>query len=114
MNAKNQLATIISTTSKARIQQAGLYQVYAISEAGCRSEVQEIKVVLSEKPTIALQDILINDETANNTLEVVNTNLGVGTYLFSLDGISYSSTTFFENLSAPQFLIPSEYCTFPP
>lgn len=88
-----------SSTINASI--SGNYTVSAVSEAGCQSEEQNILVIDSEKATIKATDILITDDSNNNSLEVINSDLGNGNYEFTIDDKfgTYQKNGFFENLS---------------
>lgn len=79
----------------------GDYTVSAVSEAGCISEEQSLTVVNSEKATLTIQDVIIVDNSANNSIQLANPNLGIGTYAYAIDdefGL-YSDEAFFQNLS---------------
>ena len=88
-------------SAKISVNSSGTYTVKAISESGCESTEQTIIVTNSEKATITKDDIIIIDDSDNNSIEVINRNLGSGTYQFAIDdefGI-YSDNNFFQNLS---------------
>lgn len=88
-------------SSTLNITTSGNYTVSAISEAGCESLEQTILVKDSEKATITIDDVLIVDDTTNNSIQIINTNLGSGAYEFAIDDEfgSYKSDGFFDKLS---------------
>lgn len=79
----------------------GNYSVSAISEAGCISNEQFIVVRNSEIASITKDDVIITDDSNNNSIQVANPNLGIGVYEFAIDDEfgTYSDVGFFENLS---------------
>ncbi|MFY9243906.1 MAG: T9SS type B sorting domain-containing protein [Polaribacter sp.] len=80
---------------------SGIYTVSAISEAGCQSLEQTITVSDSEKATITKEDVIITDDSNNNSIKVANTNLGNGDYEFAIDDefSVYKDDGFFSNLT---------------
>ncbi len=94
-------ALLPGTETEITVNETGLYKVKAISLAGCESDFQEITVSGSEIATITKDDFLITSNQLNNSIKLLNTNLGVGSYEFSLDdefGV-YKNDGFFENIS---------------
>lgn len=92
---------LMGDSTPINVDSSGVYSVSAVSEAGCESIEQTIIVRDSEKATITKDDILINDDSENNSIQVINFNLGSGDYRFAIDdefGI-YNEDGFFENLS---------------
>ncbi|MGJ8745600.1 T9SS type B sorting domain-containing protein [Polaribacter sp.] len=83
------------------VDAAGNYSVSAITLAGCQSIEKNILVTASEIATITKDDVLIVDDSENNSIEIKSTNLGIGTYVFSLDDEfgRYKSTPFFDGIS---------------
>jgi len=81
-------------------RESGIYKVTAISDAGCESEVKTIVVKDSEIAKIIKEDILIIDDSDNNTIEISRLNLGIGDYEFAIDNQfgSYQTNTKFENI----------------
>jgi len=79
----------------------GNYTVSAISDAGCQSAEQSILVNESEKASITATDVLITDDSNNNSIEVINTDLGNGDYEFAIDNEfgTYQNDGLFENLT---------------
>jgi gliding motility-associated-like protein len=93
--------SISGNNSFISINSNGNYTVSAISEAGCESEEKAIFVRNSEKATITKNDVIIVDDSSNNTIYVKNINLGIGDYEFSLDDEfgSYKEQGFFSDIS---------------
>ena len=78
----------------------GNYSVKAISNAGCESIEKTILVINSEIANITKESVLIQDDSSNNTIQIITDNLGIGNYEFSLDdefGV-YQTSPFFENI----------------
>lgn len=83
-----------------KVNTSGTYTVSAISSAGCQSNEETIMVIDSEKATITNKDVEIKDDSENNSIRVINANLGSGDYEFSLDdefGV-YKDEGFFQNI----------------
>ena len=94
--------TLLSETSSVlRITSSGTYSVSAISRAGCQSTEQTIIVTDSEISNLTIDDVIITDDSQNNSIQVANLNIGIGDYEFALDDINgnYNKLGFFENLS---------------
>ncbi|QNM87107.1 T9SS type B sorting domain-containing protein [Polaribacter pectinis] len=92
---------IAGNSASISINTSGNYSVKAISIAGCESKPKTILVNDSEIATITKEDILIIDDSNNNSIQIINTNLGIGEYQFSIDDKfgSYKDVGFFENIS---------------
>ena len=88
-------------SSTLNINSSGNYTVSAISDAGCESLEQTILVKDSEKATITIDDVLISDDSDNNSIQIINSDLGNGEYEFAIDDEfgTYKSEGFFDNLS---------------
>ncbi len=93
---------IISNDAMATISREGTYTVLATSSDGCESFPKTIAVQASVIPTITEQNLTITDDSSNNSLTILTSNLGVGDYEFSLNDefSSYQDEPFFENLDA--------------
>jgi len=93
--------SIPGNNSSISINSNGNYTVSAISEAGCESEEKAIFVRNSEKASITKDDVIIVDDSSNNTIYVTNLNLGIGNYEFSLDDEfgTYRVQGFFSDIS---------------
>ena len=99
---KNEGTIIAGNLNTITVTSSGNYSVLAISEAGCESLEQTIVVRESEKATITKDDVIITDDSDNNSIQVANPNLGNGDYEYAIDdelGI-YKNEGFFQNLSA--------------
>ena len=99
---KNEGTIIVGDLETIIVTSSGNYSVMAISEAGCESLEQIIIVRDSEKATITKDDIIITDDSDNNSIQVANPNLGNGDYEFAIDdefGV-YKNESIFQNLSA--------------
>jgi len=83
------------------VTSAGIYGVKAVSIAGCESLEKEMEVIQSAIATITHEDVLINDNSENNSIEILTDNLGIGNYEFAMDNIfgTYQPSPIFENLS---------------
>ncbi len=83
------------------VNSSGNYTVKAVSEAGCESEEQSFIVVNSEKATVTIEDVIITDDSDNNSIEIKTENIGNGNYEFTIDNINgnYQKEPFFDNLS---------------
>ncbi|APZ45450.1 hypothetical protein BW723_03660 [Polaribacter reichenbachii] len=88
-------------SSTLNINTSGNYTVSAISDAGCESLAQTILVKDSEKATITIDDVLISDDSDNNSIQIINSDLGSGEYEFAIDDEfgTFKSDGFFDNLS---------------
>lgn len=98
---KKEGSLISGDLSSITINSSGTYSVRAISTAGCQSQEKTIVVNKSEKASITKDDILIIDDSTNNSIEIVTQNLGIGEYEFSLDdkfGI-YKNQGTFDNIT---------------
>lgn len=87
-------------SSEITTNEIGEYTVKAMSEAGCESLEQTIVVKNSEIASIVKEDVVIIDDSDNNSIEIINDTLGIGDYEFTLDnefGI-YKDVGFFENI----------------
>lgn len=89
------------TSATITVSSDGNYYVSAISEAGCISDEKQIVVRNSEIATITKDDVIITDDSTNNSIQVANPNLGIGEYEFTLDDEfgNYTDVGFFQNLS---------------
>jgi gliding motility-associated-like protein len=84
------------------VNSAGNYTVkaFSITGFGCESSEKSIEVINSEEATITNDKVLIVDDSNNNSLQILTSNLGDGDYEFSLDDPdgSYTDTSFFQNI----------------
>ena len=83
------------------VSEPGNYSVVAFSNASCQSVEKSILVRNSEIAIITKEDLVIIDDSSNNSITVALSNLGIGDYEFSLDDEfgRYKELGFFENIS---------------
>jgi len=99
---KDESNQIISTESIAMVNSMGVYMVTATSDLGCASPPKTITVKNTNIANITLNDILIKDDSENNSISINLENLGIGDYEFALDdeNSSYQTEPLFENVPA--------------
>ena len=101
---------VISQQPFAEFTQSGVYTVIATSNLGCQSFPQTITITESNIASLDQEDIIVNDNSSNNSISVItdNQNLGVGDYEFALNDSfgSYQDNPTFLNL------IPGEYIVY--
>ncbi|MDY7394753.1 T9SS type B sorting domain-containing protein [Aureibaculum sp. 2210JD6-5] len=99
---KNENDETISTDPTATVTSKGIYTVTATSTLGCTSTPKTITVKESDLANITLNDILIKDDSENNSITINTENLGIGDYEFALDDAdgAYQTEPLFENVSA--------------
>lgn len=88
------------TTSSILVNQAGTYSVILTNANSC-SRSKTFYVVGSEIAIIT--NVLVNDFSYNNTAEIQYS--GTGDYEFSLDGINYQESPFFNNLEEGEYTV---------
>lgn len=98
---RNETTLFEEKTPTISVISEGNYSVVAISEAGCTSEEKFISVRNSEIATITKDDVIITEDSTNNSIQVANQNLGIGIYEFAIDDEfgTYNNVGFFQNLS---------------
>lgn len=98
---KREETLLTENTASINVSISGIYTVSAISEAGCISDELTILVLDSEKATITISDVIITDDSNNNSIQVASSNLGNGVYEFALDDEfgNYKDEGIFQNLS---------------
>lgn len=98
---KKEGSLLVGDLASIDVSSSGTYTVSAISEAGCESLEQTITVTDSEKATITINDIIITDDSDNNSIQVANANLGNGDYEFAIDNEfgTYEEVGYFPNLT---------------
>ena len=91
--------TLSETSSSISVTSEGNYYVSAVSEAGCISDEKLIVVTKSSIATITKDDVIITDDSNNNSIQVANPNLGIGSYEFAIDDEfgNYTDVGFFQN-----------------
>jgi len=77
---------VISTQSSATFSEQGMYEVFAISEAGCVSPIKMIEVTASSAPNLSLDVVVTDQVNGINRIVIQEDALGLGDYEFSLDG----------------------------
>jgi gliding motility-associated-like protein len=89
------------TSASISVTSDGNYSVSAVSEAGCVSDERMIIVRNSEIAIITKDDVIITEDSNNNSIQVANPNLGIGDYEFAIDDEfgNYVAVGFFQNLS---------------
>ena len=94
-------ALLSGNTATLNVNYSGNYTVSAVSEAGCESMAQNIFVLISGKATITKDDVLITDDSKNNSIQITNPNLGNGNYEYAIDNEfgSYNNIGYFNNLA---------------
>lgn len=92
---------IIGDLGSLEVTETGTYTVNAVSQAGCISPEQFVTVRESEKTNITKDDVEIIDDSDNNSIRIITSDLGIGDYEFAIDDRNgtYQNIPFFENLS---------------
>jgi gliding motility-associated-like protein len=98
----NSAGVEISNQPYASINNAGIYTVIASSINGCVSFPQTINIEASNIASISQNDIVITDDSENNTITINTTNIGIGDYEFAIDDNynNFQDLPLFENVSA--------------
>ncbi len=93
--------TISGNTTEISVSEPGLYTVKVFSDAGCKYVEKTIIVKNSEIASITKEDVIIIDDSNNNSMEIIVSNIGIGDYEFSLDNEfgGYSKNNIFENIT---------------
>jgi gliding motility-associated-like protein len=98
-NAQNQ---VVGTGPTIEVTQGGSYSVIATSSLGCDSFPETVTVTESSVADIDIEDILVTDNSENNTITILNDNnqLGIGNYEYALDNPDgpYQQEMVFENV----------------
>ena len=92
---------IPQNAQKISVREEGVYGVIGVSEAGCFSDEQFITVTKSGKASVTIDDVIIIDDSNNNSIQLANPNIGIGDYEFVIDNPNgaYSNSAFFDNLT---------------
>lgn len=97
---ENTTQELVSSTNQVEIMESGDYVLKIGNQftnngnsISCDQEI-EFKVVPSNTATI--QDVIINDNGDNNTIEIIAD--GEGDYEYSINGEQYQDSTYFENV----------------
>tara|TARA_R110001583_G_scaffold4351_5_gene25292 strand:+ start:22186 stop:26181 length:3996 start_codon:yes stop_codon:yes gene_type:complete len=101
---KDENDVVISSNFDAIISSAGEYTVIATSPEGCDSFPQTITIEASNIATITNEDIIIVDDSENNSITITTANLGIGDYEFAIKKMDEFMSSFqdepnFENLT---------------
>lgn len=77
----------------------GVYTVKVTNNLGCE-KTRTITVSPSNNPTI--ENVIVNDLTINNTIEIILTTGSIGDYLYSINGPDgpFQRSNYFENVAA--------------
>ena len=101
---RNEQDIIIGYTPEVIIDLEGTYTVTATDTNGNNCETTKSIVVSSAPITpllnFSINNILITDNSSNNTITVLTSNLPNGNYEFALDGGDFQFSNFFENIPA--------------
>ena len=91
---------IISTDSFAEVSLPGIYTVIANSDLNCESFPKTVTVSASVVATITMNDIVVVDDSENNSITINKSGLGIGDYEFSLNAPlgPFQDKPYFENL----------------
>lgn len=97
----DQSGYILSDQPNLTVNNSGAFIVMATSFSGCESLPQIVNVMESSVATITIADLLITDETTNNSLTINTNNLGSGSYQYSISGENgpFQNEPFFGDLS---------------
>jgi gliding motility-associated-like protein len=87
-------------TASITVSEPGRYTVQATSIAGCVSVPKVFTVIASEIAMITINDVIINDATSNNLINIRRVIFGAGAYEFALDSRigPYSDQRLYQNL----------------
>jgi len=98
---KNENGMVVGNNSFLEISVAGNYSVIAISIEGCESFSKTIKAIPSVIATISQNDITVIDDSANNSITINTSNLGIGDYEFSFNDPygDYQNEPYFQNIT---------------
>ena len=96
----NYLWSTGETTSSIITSTAGVYTVEIINTNEC-STTKQFTVITSEIATIT--DIIVNDFSNNNSAQIIT--IGNGDYEYSLDGINYQDSPYFNNLETGEYTV---------
>jgi len=90
----------LGETASIIINSGGLYYVTATNNNNCikTKSIQVISLPIEPLLNFDKNNILLVDNTTNNTITVLTDNLPISTYEFSIDFESFQSNNFFENI----------------
>lgn len=104
----NEIGDVVSIQPSAEIIQGGVYTVIATSNLGCVSFPHTISIKESNIAIITQDDVVITDNSDQNSIRILAENLGIGDYEYALDdslGPYQDSDTFTS-------VIPGEHTIF--
>ena len=97
--------TYFSASPEITVTQTGLYSVTVTNSNGSCSSTQSFEVLASEGPTLSMEDITVVEATSNNSIFILESNLGFSNYEFKLideNGFlvsGYQDEGYFDNLT---------------
>ncbi|MDZ7613170.1 MAG: hypothetical protein U5K51_05255 [Flavobacteriaceae bacterium] len=99
---RNEQNMVVGTGTTIEVSQGGTYSVIATSLTGCASFPRTVTVTESSVADIDIDDILVEDNSENNTITILNDNnqLGIGNYEYALDQANgpFQQENVFENV----------------
>lgn len=107
----DEFGTIISSDVSANIMRGGTYRVVATSSFGCSSDPHEITIVESAIAVLNDSEIVLVDDSNNNSININIANLGIGDYEFSLLDedlltlVDFQDSPFFDNLEGGVYTV---------
>ncbi|MBT8317871.1 MAG: T9SS type B sorting domain-containing protein [Lutibacter sp.] len=98
----NEQNEFLGDTPSINISQSGIYKVTAINQNNC---IKTKNIKINSIPTSPLlnfdkNNIVLKDNSVNNSITVLTTNLPISTYEFSIDNFEFSLNNYFDNLQA--------------
>ena len=108
---KDETGVIVSSKPFAKISSAGDYTVIATSKEGCKSNPKTITIEASSIASLSINDVIIVDDSDNNSITISTTNLGVGEYEFALQKEN-EFMTFYQDEPYFDSLFPGIYTIF--
>jgi gliding motility-associated-like protein len=99
------LDTYFSALPEISVSQTGPYSVTVTNPDGSCANTQSFEVLASEGPTLSMEDITVVEATSNNSILILESNLGSANYEFKLideNGLlvsGYQDEGYFGNLT---------------
>lgn len=99
---KNESGNLISTQATATVSEPGAYTITLLKTDGTLCErTRTIQVNPSIIATITYDDLIIKDDSDNNTITIITDNLGIGAYEFALDNLyNFQDEPYFDYVEA--------------
>jgi gliding motility-associated-like protein len=95
----NATGTVLVNTAQLEVTQGGTYSLTVSTPEGC-NETKDVVVKESQESLLTVGDLTLTNFQNNNTLTIpTGVQYGIGDYVYSVDGGTFTSTTVFENLS---------------